>query len=119
MTILRLFPDSCLYNEGSIWWCSRLRSTILAKILAWSGAVAAAAAARRTRAAPALCMRLAWCIACRPPGMVNCNYHIHPIKSSGRKYGNNNEIKQLGAGTYKSESQHATLPAEEQMQHMP
>jgi len=50
-----------------------LRSTILAKILASSGAVAAAAAARRTRAAPALCMRLAWCKACRPPGMVNCN----------------------------------------------
>jgi hypothetical protein len=49
-----------------------LRSTILANILASRGAVAAAAAARRTRAAPAFCIRLAWCIACRPPGIVNC-----------------------------------------------
>jgi hypothetical protein len=60
-------------SDGSMWWRSRLRSTILANILASSGAVAAAAAARRTRAAPAFCMRLAWCTACRPPGIVNCS----------------------------------------------
>lgn len=61
----------------SIWWYSRLRRTILAKIFASSGAVAAAAAPRRTLGAPKLCMRLAWCMACRPPGIVNCNLKIN------------------------------------------
>lgn len=56
---------------SSVWWCSRLRSTILAKILASRGAFAAAAAARRTLGAPAFCIRVTWCTACRPPGMVN------------------------------------------------
>lgn len=53
-------------------WCSRFLRTILAKILACNGAVAAAAAVRRALDAPAFCIRLAWCKACRPPGIVNC-----------------------------------------------
>lgn len=68
--------DAMIYFVCSIWWYSRLRRTILAKIFASSGAVAAAAAPRRTLAAPAFCMRLAWCPACRPPGIVNCNWKI-------------------------------------------
>lgn len=50
-----------------------MRSTIFAKILASRGAFAAAAAARRTLGAPAFCIRVTWCTACRPPGMVNYN----------------------------------------------
>lgn len=53
-------------------WCSRFLRTILAKIFACNGAVAAAAAVRRALDAPAFCIRLAWCKACRPPGIVNC-----------------------------------------------
>lgn len=40
-------------------WCSRFLRTILAKILACNGAVAAAAAVRRALDAPAFCIRLA------------------------------------------------------------
>lgn len=54
------------------WWCSKFLRTILAKIFASIEAVVAAAAARNTRPAPASCKRLAWCTACRPPGIVNC-----------------------------------------------
>lgn len=46
---------------------------IFAKTLASIGAVVAAAAARKTRDAPAFCNRLVWCNVCRPPGIVNWN----------------------------------------------
>lgn len=59
------------YMEDSARWCSRLRRIILAKILASRGMFAAAAAERSTRASPPFCMRLAWCIAWRPPDNVN------------------------------------------------
>lgn len=59
------------YIEVSVWWCSRFRSTILANIFASRGALAAAAAARRTRGAAVFCKRDTWWSACLPPGMVN------------------------------------------------
>lgn len=84
-----------LQIECSIWWCSRLRRTILAKILASIGADAAAAAPRRTLAAPTLCKRVAWCTACRPPGMENCNHNITPIIFQEEKRWLENQLKKV------------------------
>lgn len=71
-----LWTPSKSYTEVSVWWCSRFRSTIFAKILASIGAVADAAAARRTRGAPVFCKRPTWWNACRPPGTVNCRREV-------------------------------------------
>ena len=104
-------------SEDSMWWCSRLRSTILAKILASSGAVAAAAAARRTLAAPAFCIRLAWWMACLPPGIVNCTWMRKRKKYS--RVSSSFSIERTSNTRNRRVSNMPSTPEEEQMQHMP
>ncbi len=93
------------YEDVPAGWSSKLRRTTRAKTLACRGAVAAAATVRKTLAAPAFWRRLTWCIACRPPGIVNCNLRYQEsrfvteacketLRETYVKYSNNVSLKQ-------------------------